>query len=126
MKAHTYRIALFQRMVQKLITAGIIQECGSALDIGCTAGFYSKIISDFGFRDVFGIDIRVKYVAKENHEFGSDLPGKRITFEEMTAADLVAARVSRRRSNCLPRSIMGCSTVICKTQAAMVTAHVTR
>ena len=86
---HRSRLALFQRLVTGLIADGVIQQFGAALDIGCNAGFYSKLISDFGFKDVFGIDIMPKFVAKANQEFASDAPGKRIAFEVMNATDLL-------------------------------------
>src|SRR5271163_3086309 len=78
---HRSRIALFQRLLQKLILADLIRGFGKALDIGCNAGFYAKVVSDFGFKDVLGIDISAQYVAKANQEFRLDLPGKRIAFE---------------------------------------------
>lgn len=86
---HRSRIVQFQCLVQKLISRNLIREYRKALDIGCNAGFYSKILSDFGFEDVLGIDISTKYVAKANQEFASDQPGKRIAFHRMDAADLM-------------------------------------
>lgn len=83
---HRSRIALFQLLLNQLIVGRVIRNFGAAIDIGCNAGFYSKVISDFGFREVFGIDINPAYVAKANHAFGSDEPGKRLTFETMDAA----------------------------------------
>jgi len=88
---HRSRIALFQRLLQKLILADLIRGFGKALDIGCNAGFYAKVVSDFGFKDVLGIDISAQYVAKANQEFRLDLPGKRIAFEAMDAANLIPA-----------------------------------
>ena len=89
---HRSRLVLFQRMVRELIGDGVIRGFESALDIGCNAGFYSRLISDFGFRNVLGIDISAKYVAKANQEFGTDQPDKRIAFEVMNAADLLGAK----------------------------------
>ena len=68
-----------------MIADGLVKNLGTAMDIGCNAGFYSKVISDFGFREVFGIDINSAYVAKANHSFASDSPGKRVAFETMDA-----------------------------------------
>lgn len=92
---HRSRIALFQRLMQKLIATGVIREFGSALDIGCNAGFYSKVISDMGFRDVLGIDICAKYVNRANREFASELPERRVAFQVMDAAELFGAQSKR-------------------------------
>ena len=92
---HRSRIALFQRIIRKLIGSGVIREFGSALDIGCNAGFYCKMISDMGFRDVLGIDICAKYVNRANREFASGLPEKRVAFQVMDAADLFGAQTKR-------------------------------
>jgi len=74
---HRSRIALFQRVMQRLIANGVICEFDCALDIGCNAGFYSKIISDIGFKEVLGVDISAKYIERARREFGSELPKKR-------------------------------------------------
>jgi 2-polyprenyl-3-methyl-5-hydroxy-6-metoxy-1,4-benzoquinol methylase len=92
---HRSRIALFQRLLKSLIKNGTIREFGKAFDIGCNAGFYSKLISDFGFRDVFGVDISDKYVAKANNEFASGAVGKRISFKVMDASDLMERSVGQ-------------------------------
>jgi 2-polyprenyl-3-methyl-5-hydroxy-6-metoxy-1,4-benzoquinol methylase len=82
---HRSRIALFQILLSKLIADGAVKNFRTAMDIGCNAGFYSNVISDFGFRDVLGIDLNESYVAKANHSFRSDAPGKRVAFETMDA-----------------------------------------
>ena len=85
---HRSRIALFHLVLEKLTSGGLIRNFGTALDIGCNAGFYSKVISDFGFHDVSGIDINPEYIAKANETFGSNVPGKRIAFTAMNAAEI--------------------------------------
>ena len=92
---HRSRIVLFHSLMQKLVANNMIREFGGALDIGCNAGFYCKIISDFGFRDVLGIDICANFVERASREFGSDLPAKRIGFQVMNAADLTRNAAKR-------------------------------
>jgi 2-polyprenyl-3-methyl-5-hydroxy-6-metoxy-1,4-benzoquinol methylase len=83
---HRSRIALFCRMCRQLISDGVVRNFDSALDIGCNAGFYAKVISDFGFQNVYGVDINADYIAKANRAFYSDRPGKSIRFQAMDAA----------------------------------------
>jgi 2-polyprenyl-3-methyl-5-hydroxy-6-metoxy-1,4-benzoquinol methylase len=90
---HRSRIALFQRLLKKLIRNGVIANFGNALDIGCNAGFYSKVLSDFGFRNVFGIDINPKYIVKASAAFGSNVPDKSIAFETLNATALPRTRL---------------------------------
>lgn len=90
---HRSRIALFQTMLRGLTASGVIKKFGAAMDIGCNAGFYSKIISDAGFRDVLGIDINSVYVAKAIQAFGSDAAGKRVAFETMDATAIPADKL---------------------------------
>lgn len=85
---HRWRFAMFQRIMDELIGNGAIQNFGRALDIGCNAGFYSKMIADYGFADVLGIDIIAPYVAKANQAFRSEKNGKRLSFEVADATAL--------------------------------------
>lgn len=55
--------------MEKLIEQKVIDSFDSALDIGCNSGAYSKIISDFGFRYVLGIDIVDEKIEKVNGFF---------------------------------------------------------
>jgi len=87
---HGSRIALFQMLLSRLIRNGEIGNFETALDIGCNAGFYSKLISDCGFRNVLGIDINPAYVGKADRAFGSDLPGKRLAFRTVDATAIPA------------------------------------
>lgn len=54
---HRGRLNLFYSLMSELITNKKIKSFDNALDIGCNAGFYSKMILDFGFSKVQGIDI---------------------------------------------------------------------
>ena len=85
---HRWRFATFQRIMDDLIRKGAIRNFGRALDIGCNAGFYSKMISDYGFAEVLGIDIIGAYVAKANQAFRCEETGKRLTFEVADATAL--------------------------------------
>jgi len=85
---HRSRIALFLRLLRQLIADETIRKFDRALDIGCNAGFYAKVISDCGFRDVYGVDINDAYVAKANQNFYSDCLGKSIRFETRDAATI--------------------------------------
>jgi len=89
---HRSRIALFQTLVHDLIVSGVIRTFDKAMDIGCNAGFCSKVISDFGFRDVLGIDINPSFIARARNSFSSDGPGKRIAFEIMDATAIPAGK----------------------------------
>jgi 2-polyprenyl-3-methyl-5-hydroxy-6-metoxy-1,4-benzoquinol methylase len=82
---HRSRIVLFQRLMRQLIAQGYIRNKRAALDIGCNAGFYSKMISDFGFQNVLGVDIVPEYVARASAAFHSEIPGKSISFETTDA-----------------------------------------
>ncbi len=90
---HRSRIALFQFLLSKLIADGVVKNFGTAMDIGCNAGFYSKVLSDFGFQDVYGIDINAVYVEKANRSFRSDAPARRIAFETMDATAICADKL---------------------------------
>jgi 2-polyprenyl-3-methyl-5-hydroxy-6-metoxy-1,4-benzoquinol methylase len=92
---HRSRIALFQRLMRQLIAEGSVAQFASALDIGCNAGFYSRLISDFGFQEVLGIDIGEKYIAKANREFASDLPDRHVSFEAIDVAALMRRTAKR-------------------------------
>lgn len=85
---HRSRIALFNRMMRKLIREGTITQFDNALDIGCNAGFYSNLIADFGFRDVTGVDIDPGYIAKANLTFASSTPERHLEFHVADATKL--------------------------------------
>jgi 2-polyprenyl-3-methyl-5-hydroxy-6-metoxy-1,4-benzoquinol methylase len=85
---HRWRFATFQTIMDDLIRKGAIRNFGRALDIGCNAGFYSKMISDYSFAEVLGIDIIGAYVAKANQAFRSEETGKRLSFEVADATAL--------------------------------------
>jgi 2-polyprenyl-3-methyl-5-hydroxy-6-metoxy-1,4-benzoquinol methylase len=71
---HRSRLNLFFLFLQDLIRRGVVERFGSALDIGCNAGAYAKIISDLGFHSVTGVDLSADFIDRATAEFGSD-PG---------------------------------------------------
>jgi 2-polyprenyl-3-methyl-5-hydroxy-6-metoxy-1,4-benzoquinol methylase len=85
---HRLRLNLFFGLLRKLISEGVVTNFGSALDIGCNAGAYSKILSDSGFRRVEGIDIDAGQVAKAAAAFATGSPERTIEFRVANAEEL--------------------------------------
>jgi SAM-dependent methyltransferase len=89
---HRCRLNLFTLIVRRLIERGAIGARGSALDVGCNSGMYSRILSDFGFENVLGVDIVEEMIRKANAAFGSEVPGHAVRFEIRDAERLDLAR----------------------------------
>lgn len=87
---HRSRLNLFFVLVQELIERGVITRLGAALDVGCNAGIYSKMLSDFGFASVVGIDIDRRQLDKAQDQFC--LAGK-IEFLKQDAEELSAKQL---------------------------------
>lgn len=83
---HRMRLNLFYSLMQKLIKKKKITVFDSALDIGCNSGYYSKMISDLGFKKVTGIDIS-DAVDNANSLFSDDIKGQEIKFFNANAED---------------------------------------
>jgi 2-polyprenyl-3-methyl-5-hydroxy-6-metoxy-1,4-benzoquinol methylase len=66
---HRNRLNLFCLLTANLIKGRVIESFDSAIDIGCNAGVYSKIISDLGFKHVLGIDISSEAIRRANESF---------------------------------------------------------
>ena len=81
------RLNLLYETIEELISENAFPSFKSALDIGSNAGVGAKIISDFGFEEVLGIDIEEDYVerAKKRFEFSN---GKKLEFKKMYAEEL--------------------------------------
>lgn len=77
---HKMRLYSFVEVVQKLIDTGVITRFDSAIDIGSNRGIYSKLISEFGFKKVKGIDIEESYVELAKANFESHTPGAEIHY----------------------------------------------
>jgi SAM-dependent methyltransferase len=86
---HRARLNLFFLLLGDLVERGVVTRRGSALDIGCNAGVYSKMLSDAGFARVEGIDIDAEQVRRAVAAFASDSPGRAIAFriEDAEAID---------------------------------------
>jgi 2-polyprenyl-3-methyl-5-hydroxy-6-metoxy-1,4-benzoquinol methylase len=69
---HRSRLNLFFLFLQDLTRRGVVERFGSALDIGCNAGAYVKIISELGFQSVTGVDLSADFIDRATAEFGSD------------------------------------------------------
>jgi 2-polyprenyl-3-methyl-5-hydroxy-6-metoxy-1,4-benzoquinol methylase len=90
---HRSRIVLFHRLISHLVRNGLLRNLGAALDIGCNAGYYSKVLSDVGFRRVTGVDINAAYIAKAKTAFGSNVPDREVVFQAMDATALPCDQV---------------------------------
>jgi 2-polyprenyl-3-methyl-5-hydroxy-6-metoxy-1,4-benzoquinol methylase len=87
---HRLRLNLFFLLLRELIEERVVTRLDSALDIGCNAGVYSKILSDSGFRRVEGIDIDAGQVAKAEAAFAATSPERSIQFRVANAEELDA------------------------------------
>ncbi len=85
---HKMRIYLFIDVMRKLINEKVITQFDSAIDIGCNRGLYSKLISEFGFKRVEGIDIDEPLVKMAKDNFESTEEGHRIRFNVVNAEEL--------------------------------------
>ncbi len=85
---HRCRLNLFHRLMRDLIARGVVTSFGSALDIGCNAGYYSKMIADFGFKKVVGVDIVDEYVQRARKHFGCADADRTLEFHTMNAEEL--------------------------------------
>lgn len=85
---HRMRINLFVSLINELIEKKVITNFESAIDIGCNCGIYSKLISDFGFMEVKGIDIDQPLLDIANKNVALNTPDKKIVFENFNAENL--------------------------------------
>lgn len=85
---HRVRLNLFYRLMEELIARRVVTRFGAALDIGCNAGAYSKMLSDFGFRTVTGIDIDRGQIARADAAFAMASPERTIQFRVADAEEL--------------------------------------
>ena len=85
---HRMRINLFVTLMKELIEKKMITQFNAAIDIGCNCGIYSKLISDFGFKEVRGIDIDQPLLDIANRNVSINTPEKKIVFENFNAEKL--------------------------------------
>ncbi len=77
---HRSRLNLFYVTMRELVDGGLVRRFDTAVDVGCNAGMYSALLSDFGFRDVLGIDVVPSMIERARATFERDEPGRRIRF----------------------------------------------
>jgi SAM-dependent methyltransferase len=82
---HRNRMNLFYLLLETLIRQKVVQAFDSALDIGCNAGAYSKILSDFGCKYVLGIDIDAKTIQKAHNHFACTQKNRVVEFKVLDA-----------------------------------------
>jgi len=84
---HRSRLNLFHQLMRGSLGRQITRR-GRALDLGCNAGYYSKMISDFGFEEVLGLDIEHSFIERANRCFASSDAGRVRRFEVANAENL--------------------------------------
>ena len=89
---HRARLNLFHRLMSELDRDGLLARRESALDVGSNAGGYSRIISDFGFRSVEGVDIEPALVERARQRFEGEHDGRSIRFRVENAEELDTTR----------------------------------
>ena len=89
---HRERMNLFFLLMQDLIRRGIVKTFDSALDVGCNTGIYSKMLGDFGFRHVLGVDIVPDMIERANQTFAMAGPERSIAFAVANAEELDTSR----------------------------------
>lgn len=85
---HRTRLNLFTYVMRRLVLGGMPARRAQALDVGCNAGYYSKLISDFGFESVLGFDIDAGAIEMASRFLASDASGHRREFQVRDALDL--------------------------------------
>jgi 2-polyprenyl-3-methyl-5-hydroxy-6-metoxy-1,4-benzoquinol methylase len=66
---HRARLNVVALLLQRLLARGQV-TMGPALDIGCSAGAFSRLLADVGFSPVVGIDVDASAVADARKTFG--------------------------------------------------------
>jgi ubiquinone biosynthesis O-methyltransferase len=69
---HRMRINMIYSLLNDIILSKMIKQCNKALDIGCNSGFISKIIAEFDFNSVYGLDLSDDYIQKATLNFGNE------------------------------------------------------
>ena len=85
---HRCRLNLFSLLMRDLAARREIASFESAIDIGCNAGMYSRILSEWGFHYVLGVDVVDEMIRKANAAFGSRSPGPVVEFRRQNAEEL--------------------------------------
>lgn len=77
---HRSRLNLFYGLMRDLIAIGTIVRRDTAVDVGSNAGYYAHLLSEFGFRDVLGVDVVPAMVERAEAAFGRATPGRAVRF----------------------------------------------
>jgi len=85
---HRARLNLFHRLLADLLAKGEAVRRDTALDVGCNAGFYSRMLSDAGFRRVEGLDLGPAFIARAREAFAIETPERTVAFRVENAEDL--------------------------------------
>ena len=85
---HKMRIYLFTDIMRDLIERKVITKFDSAIDIGCNRGLYSKLISEFGYKKVLGIDIDAPLIQIAKQHFEGEDKGHSIKFDVINAEEI--------------------------------------
>jgi 2-polyprenyl-3-methyl-5-hydroxy-6-metoxy-1,4-benzoquinol methylase len=85
---HRMRLNLFFGLMRELIADQVVKRFDTALDVGCNAGVYSRILSDYGFRRVLGIDIDAEQVARAVAAFATASSERTIEFRVANAEEM--------------------------------------
>ena len=89
---HRCRLNLLSLLLRELAARGEIASFESAIDVGCNAGIYCRILSDCGFRYVLGIDVIDEMTRKAQAAFGSNRSGSVVEFRLQDAESLDVER----------------------------------
>jgi len=87
---HRSRLNRFDALMRSLLRRGLPRRRSAALDLGCNAGYYSKMISDLGFEEVLGVDLEPEFIDRARRHFASEVPGARRRFEVANAESFEA------------------------------------
>lgn len=85
---HRNRLNLFSVLLDRLVREGVLESTDTALDVGCNAGVYSKLLSERGFRSVVGIDVDAEKIERARSAFELHAPGRSIAFERLDAEEI--------------------------------------
>jgi 2-polyprenyl-3-methyl-5-hydroxy-6-metoxy-1,4-benzoquinol methylase len=67
---HRNRLNLFILLVRRLVRRGLLTRFDAALDVGCSVGVYSVVLSELGFGSVVGIDADEGAISVARERFG--------------------------------------------------------
>lgn len=85
---HRSRLNLFDTIARRLVSRRRFPAMRRALDLGCNAGYYTKMISDLGFESTLGLDIEPEFIGRARTHLASDHPGRRREFRVANAEEL--------------------------------------